>query len=100
MSRRAASMMVCAALSVAVVGLAGCAQSASPEQAYERCSERARLAEAPRGSIGIGGGSRGASANLDVTITSDFLQGRDPYLVYDTCFRDLTGAGPTRPLIL
>jgi hypothetical protein len=86
---------------LAAVGtLAACDRTVSPERAYERCSERARLAAAPRGSIGIGAGSGGGSANFDVTITSDFLQGRDPYLVYDTCFRDLTGAGPTRPLIL
>ena len=26
--------------------------------------------------------------------------GRDPQVVYDNCFRQLTGAGPTRPLIL
>jgi hypothetical protein len=80
--------------------MAACSQTMSPERAYEECTERARLAEQPRGRIGIGAGSEGVAGNLDVTITSDFIAGRDPYIVYDTCFRNLTGAGPTRPLIL
>lgn len=82
------------------VALAACDTPVSPERAYEQCSERARLAERPRGSVGLGAGSGGAAADLDLTVTSDFLRGRDPYVVYDTCFRNLTGAGPTRPLIL
>lgn len=100
MTRRAAPVTGFIALGAALIALAGCGQSLSPEQAYERCSERARLAVAPRGSIGVGVGSGGPSASLGVTITNDFIQGRDPYLVYDTCFREFTGAGPTRPLIL
>ena len=81
--------------------LAACGpQRVSPERAYEICTERARLAERPRGTVGLGVGSGGAVGDLDVTITSDYLAGRDPYVVYDTCFRNLTGAGPTRPLIL
>jgi hypothetical protein len=80
--------------------LAACDSAQSAEQAYEQCSERARLAAQPRGQIGIGVGSGGPAARADMTITSDFLIGRDPQIVYDTCFRQLTGAGPTRPLIL
>lgn len=80
--------------------LAACDTPVSAERAYEQCSERARLAERPRGSVGFGVGSGGPAGGLDVTVTSDFLRGRDPYVVYDTCFRNLTGAGPTRPLIL
>ncbi|MDG3040831.1 hypothetical protein [Roseicyclus marinus] len=72
----------------------------STTRAYEQCSEQARLAERPRGSVGIGAGTGGVSSSFDLTVTSDFLRGRDPYVVYDTCFRRLTGAGPTRPLIL
>lgn len=86
---------------LAIAGLAGCDTTVSPERAYEQCSERARLAAGPRGSVGIGVGSGGrAVGGLDVTISSDFLAGRDPYIVYDNCFRRLTGAGPTRPLVL
>ena len=81
--------------------LTACDTTISPDRAYEQCSERARLAERPRGSVAAGVGSGGrVLSDLDVTVTSDFLTGRDPYVVYDTCFRNLTGAGPTRPLIL
>ena len=81
--------------------LAACDTTVSPERAYEQCSERARLTAHPRGSVGVGVGSGGSAVgSFDVTITSDFIAGRDPYVVYDTCFRNLTGAGPTRPLIL
>lgn len=100
MSGRAATTLLCMALGAVVPALTACAQTVSPERAYERCAERARLAAQPRGSIGIGAGSGGTSTNLQLTITSDFLQGRDPQLVYENCFRDLTGSGPTQPLIL
>jgi hypothetical protein len=81
--------------------LAACDNTVSPERAYADCSERARLAERPRGTVGLGVGSGGrAVSSFDVTVTGDFLAGRDPYVVYDQCFRRLTGAGPTRPLIL
>jgi len=88
---------ICALL--AALPLAACGP-VSPERAYEQCSERARLAASPRGSVGVGVGSGGPSASASVTISSDFITGRDPYLVYDNCFRNLTGAGPTRPLVL
>lgn len=81
--------------------LSACDRTVSPGRAYEQCSERARLAERPRGSVGLGVGSGGnALGSLEMTVTSDFLRGRDPYVVYDQCFRRLTGAGPTQPLIL
>jgi hypothetical protein len=80
--------------------LPGCAQRMSPDRAYEECSERARLAVQPRGEIGIGVGTGGPSARAGLTISSDFIARRDPQNVYDSCFRNLTGAGPTRPLIL
>jgi hypothetical protein len=85
---------------LALSALAACDATVSAERAYEQCSERARLAAQPRGSIGVGVGSEGPSAGASLTITSDFIAGRDPQLVYDNCFRQLTGAGPTRPLIL
>ncbi|NKX44093.1 hypothetical protein [Roseicyclus persicicus] len=87
-------------LALSPLALAACGGTVSPERAYEECSERARLAVRPRGTVGLGVGSGGPVGSLDVTITSDFIAGRDPNLVYDSCFRNLTGAGPTRPLIL
>ncbi|QBX99637.1 hypothetical protein E2K80_01950 [Rhodophyticola sp. CCM32] len=72
----------------------------SAARAYETCTDRARAATGPTGSIGVGVGSGGASTNIEIGISTDYLAGRDPQLVYDRCFRQLTGAGPTRPLIL
>lgn len=83
------------------LALAACDTPVSAERAYAECSERARLAERPRGSVGLGVGSGGrALGSLNVTVTDDFIAGRDPYVVYEQCFRRLTGAGPTQPLIL
>ncbi len=87
------------ALAFPVVALVACGQ-VHPDIAVDRCTERARLATGPGGSVGLGVGSGGLSGNAGVTITSDFVLGRDPYIVYDSCFRQLTGAGPTRPLQL
>ena len=88
-------------LALSSLALAACDVPVSPERAYEQCSERARLAAAPRGSIGLGVTSDGrTTGGLSVAVSNDFLQGRDPQTVYDSCFRRLTGAGPTRPLIL
>ena len=86
-------------VALALPFLAACGQ-VSEENAFAQCTERARLAVQPRGEIGVGYGTGGAAARGSVTITSDFIAGRDPQLVYDNCFRQLTGAGPTRPLIL
>lgn len=83
------------------LALAGCdVPPISPERAYEICSEQARRAAGPTGTVGLGVGSSGVSGNFEVTVTDDFVRGRDPYLVYENCFRQRTGAGPTRPLIL
>ena len=72
----------------------------SEESAFAQCTERARLAAQPRGEVGVGVGSEGPFAGASLTISSDFIARRDPQLVYENCFRSLTGAGPTRPLIL
>ena len=97
--RRGASILAAAPLLVASVVLASCGP-VSERVAYERCTDRARLADGPRGNVGIGVGTGGVSTSTSLTISSDYIAGRDPRAVYDSCFRDLTGAGPTRPLIL
>lgn len=71
-----------------------------PEQAAERCEDRARAAAGPTGSVSIGIGSGGVSSSVSIGVSSDFVAGRDPYLVYDDCVRSLTGAPPIRPLEL
>ncbi len=68
------------------------------DQAERACAEDARLAERPRGRVGLGVGSGGRAAGmLDVTISSDFLLGRDPSQVYDACVKSRSGQFPTRP---
>lgn len=73
----------------------------SPERAARICEERARAATGPTGEIGLGITSDGdARGSFEIGITSDYLQGRDPYQVYDSCVREKTGQGPVRPLDL
>lgn len=72
----------------------------SPERAADMCEDRARAATGPTGEIGVGVGSEGASGRVEIGITSDFIRGRDPYIVYEECVRQKTGQGPIRPLVL
>lgn len=75
----------------------------SPELAAKKCEERARAAASPiSGTAEFGVSNDGIVSDLDVNIalSSDYVQGRDPYIVYDQCVRDLSGQGPIRPLIL
>lgn len=68
-------------------------------QAERQCFERARLAQQPRGEIGVGVGSNGkASSSLKLEVTSDFIMGRDPSAVYDSCVYQKSGQAPSRPL--
>lgn len=69
------------------------------QQAERECFERARLAVQPRGEVGFGVDSTGRSAtNLSVTITSDYINGRDPSAVYDACVYQKSGQPPGQPL--
>ncbi|MES2843439.1 MAG: hypothetical protein V4804_07695 [Pseudomonadota bacterium] len=69
------------------------------DRAEDQCFERARLAAAPRGEIGLGVGSGGRTAgSIEVNITSDYLMGRDPSAVYDACVYQKSGQPPSRPL--
>jgi hypothetical protein len=84
---------------VAVAALASCGP-VSPELAAEQCTDRARSAKGPTGKVAIGGGNQGISSSLEVSITSDFIMGRDPQQVYETCVYNKTGQGPIKPLAL
>lgn len=80
--------------------LAGCGP-VSPERAADMCEERARAATGPTGEVGVGITSDGdARGRFEIGITSDYIRGRDPYDVYDSCVRQKTGQGPIRPLVL
>ncbi len=82
-----------------LVLLAACGP-VSPERAAKICEDRARAALGPTGNVGIGIGNNGAGARVEIGVTSDFIRGRDPQIVYDECVRQKTGQGPIRPLDL
>ncbi len=84
---------------LALLLLAACGPM-SPERAADVCEDRARAATGPTGEIGIGVGSNGPGGYVEVGVTSDYIQGRDPYIVYDQCVRQKSGQGPIRPLAL
>jgi hypothetical protein len=70
------------------------------DRAERECLKDARLAEAPRGNVWIGGNSAGQTRmGGEITITSDFLLGRDPSQVFDACVMRRSGQRPSRPLI-
>lgn len=69
------------------------------DQAERQCFERARLAAAPRGSVGVGVGSGGqVGGTFEVTVSSDYITGRDPSAVYESCVYQKSGQPPSRPL--
>ncbi len=69
-------------------------------QAEKECLEQARLAAAPRGKVWVGGNSDGrVNGGAEITISSDFLLGRDPSQVFDACVIRRSGQHPTRPYI-
>ncbi len=69
------------------------------DEAERVCVEDANLALRPRGSVAVGLGSGGRAVGaLDVTVSTDFLTGRDPYAVFNSCVKARSGQFPTRPL--
>ncbi len=66
--------------------------------AEDLCFERARQAQQPRGEVFVGAGTNGLVMGGEITITSDYLGGRDPSQVYDTCVYQKSGQPPSRPL--
>jgi len=80
-----------------LLALAACAPI-PVERAEKMCLNDARLATGPRGTAGIGVTTDGPYATLDVTVTSDYLAGRDPAQVFAGCVRRRSGQPPNRPL--
>ena len=92
-------MMMRAAPIIALLPLlAAACGPMSVQSAEAACFERARLAAKPRGEARIGGSNRGGCGDLDLTISSDWLAGRDPSAVYSTCVFNKSGEPPRRPL--
>jgi hypothetical protein len=67
-------------------------------QAEDICLRDAQLAAQPRGEIGIGVGSGGVRGSFEMTVSSDYLLGRDPSEVFNACVYQKSGQFPTRPL--
>ena len=68
-------------------------------QAERACFDRARLAQQPRGTVGVGINSGGKTSGLlELQVSSDYLQGRDPSAVYDQCVLQKSGQPPSQPL--
>jgi hypothetical protein len=89
-----------AALVVALLTLApACAPvPMDPERAAQICEERARGAQGPTGSVTIGVNSQdGPNVGAAIGVTGDFLRGRDPMQVYESCVFQRTGQSPIRP---
>jgi len=84
-----------------LMALAACGP-VSPRLAADQCEERARAAVGPTGEVYLGVASdiEGPAWGAEIGISSDFLEGRDPYEVYESCVRKLSGQGPIRPLDL
>lgn len=71
----------------------------SVDEAERQCFERARLAQQPRGEVSVGVNSDGkAAGGLELSISSDYLTGRDPAEVYNSCVMSKAGEMPGRPL--
>ena len=69
------------------------------DRAEQQCLDRARLAAKPRGMVSVGATSNGdATAGLKLEVSSDYIMGRDPSAVFDTCVYQKSGQPPTRPL--
>ncbi len=70
----------------------------SVEQAERYCLERARGTLHPRGTVEVGGSTAGPVARVELDVSSDFLAGRDPSAVYQSCIIRKTGQAPRQPL--
>jgi hypothetical protein len=94
LGRKFMAMMAGSALAL----LVGCGPM-TVAQAERQCFERARLAAHPRGKVAIGTGSGGGVRfKGEISVSSDFLQGRDPSAIYDSCVVQKSGQPPSRPL--
>ena len=88
-------------VAVAVLSLLAACGPMTLAEAERQCFERARLAQQPRGEIavGVGSGVRKA-AEIELEVSSDYLLGKDPSAVYETCVMSKAGEPPSRPLYM
>ncbi|WBU52281.1 hypothetical protein [Paracoccus sp. SCSIO 75233] len=71
-------------------------------QAERSCLENARAATGPRGEarVGVAADSDGIRpvGRFEMSVSSDYIMGRDPALVYSNCVQRKSGQMPSRPL--
>ena len=97
---RGAALAKVTALLTALALVAACGP-VPVAQAEQECLESARLARAPGGAVWAGVNSEGQTGGgIELTITSDFLTGRDPSEVFNSCVMRRAGQFPSRPLAL
>ena len=86
-----------ASLVLILVGLAACGPI-PVDVAMDQCIEPARLAQKPRGSIGISADNHGNfGTSVSIGISSDYLQGRDPDQVFAAYVQNRSGQPPIVP---
>ncbi len=80
------------------LSVAGCGP-VPVEQAEQDCLDQARLARQPRVEVEVAAGSGGqVKTSLDLTVSSDYLTGRDPSAVFNFCVQRKSGQFPDRAL--
>ncbi|PTX51038.1 hypothetical protein IQ03_01754 [Gemmobacter caeni] len=70
----------------------------SREAAERSCFRQAQLAAKPRGEIAMGATSDGPVARMEIEVSSDYLAGRDPAQLYESCVYRQSGQLPSQPL--
>lgn len=87
-----------AAALLALAFMASCGPITLAE-AERQCFERARLAQQPRGQVAVGMNSDGkAAGGLRLEVSSDYLMGRDPAQIFESCVMSKAGQAPSRPV--
>lgn len=80
------------------LALLACDMPVDPVKAADTCEARARAAQAPQSRVTVGTNSNnGPFASGEFSISSDFIQGRDPVALYESCVFQMTGELPIRP---
>ncbi|PZQ96747.1 MAG: hypothetical protein DI533_14260 [Cereibacter sphaeroides] len=81
---------------VAALIVTGCGKL-TVQQAESRCLLEARQVRNPFAGSEVAVGT-GYKATIDLTISTDYLNGRDPNDVFASCVRRRSGQLPTRPV--
>ena len=70
----------------------------SVERAESTCVEDAKAARGPTGTLAVGTTSEGPRAKADITISTDWVSGRDPEEAYASCVLRRSGKAPVTML--